>query len=185
MNRNSNSYSKVRYKWYALKVKSGNESYAIKEIARKVVREGKNYLFERILLPTKALLSINRDKKYLVSKSFFPGYVFIRMIACEESLTIFKDIPEVLKFAGGDIPGEVSEAVITNLTRNSYSSNLTPERIVSFKINESVRIVKGPFSNQDGVINKIDCSKNKISVSIPVFGRLVKIELNFNEVEKN
>ncbi|UKI35651.1 MAG: KOW motif-containing protein [Clostridiales bacterium] len=45
------------------------------------------------------------------------------------------------------------------------------EIIINFSAGDSVKIVKGPFANQIGVVDEIYKSTGKITVSVVMFGR--------------
>ena len=58
------------------------------------------------------------------------------------------------------------------------------EIIINFSAGDSVKIVKGPFANQIGVVDEIDKSTGKITVSVVMFGRKTALELDADQVEE-
>ena len=47
-----------------------------------------------------------------------------------------------------------------------------------------VRVVTGPFANSTVAIQEVKNEKQKVKVSVSIFGRATPVELDFNQVEK-
>ena len=59
-----------------------------------------------------------------------------------------------------------------------------PKPKVMFEPGEVVRITDGPFNDFNGVVETVDFEKNKLKVSVLVFGKPTPIELSLTQVEK-
>ena len=59
-----------------------------------------------------------------------------------------------------------------------------PKPKVMFEPGEVVRIIDGPFNDFNGVVEKVDFDKNRLKVSVLVFGKPTPIELSLTQVEK-
>ena len=55
---------------------------------------------------------------------------------------------------------------------------------VDLKINEMVKIVDGPFKDNEGKVAEIDESRGKIKILVPMFGRDTMVELDSLQVQK-
>ena len=55
---------------------------------------------------------------------------------------------------------------------------------VSFEPGESVRVVDGPFANFSAKVEEVKADKQKVKVSLSMFGRTTAVELDFAQVEK-
>ncbi len=55
---------------------------------------------------------------------------------------------------------------------------------VSFEPGESVRVVDGPFANFSATVEEVKADKQKLKVSLSMFGRATSVELDFAQVEK-
>ena len=55
---------------------------------------------------------------------------------------------------------------------------------VPYVVDETVKVVDGPFSGFSGVIEEINAEKHKLKVMVKIIGRKTPLELSFMQVEK-
>ena len=53
-----------------------------------------------------------------------------------------------------------------------------------FERSESVRIIDGPFSNFQGVVDEVNLDRNTLKVMVTIFGRSTPVELDFLQVNR-
>ena len=53
-----------------------------------------------------------------------------------------------------------------------------------FEAGESVRVIDGPFANFSATVEEVKADKQKVKVSLSMFGRATSVELDFAQVEK-
>jgi len=53
-----------------------------------------------------------------------------------------------------------------------------------FSLGQIVRIKEGAFENLEGTIEELDTDAEKMKVSVDMFGRETKVELDFAQVDK-
>jgi transcriptional antiterminator NusG len=68
--------------------------------------------------------------------------------------------------------------------KRTVETQAKPSPKVHFDKGESVRIIEGPFLNFNGTIEEVNSEKQKIKVSVSIFGRATPVELEFWQVEK-
>ena len=59
-----------------------------------------------------------------------------------------------------------------------------PRPKFSFDRGEEVRIMDGPFSGFNGIVDDVNYDKGKLRVSVSIFGRQTPVELDFVQVSK-
>ena len=47
-----------------------------------------------------------------------------------------------------------------------------------------VRVIEGPFAGFTGEVNDVDMQKQKLKLTISIFGRATPVELDFLQVER-
>merc|ERR1712159_587528 len=125
-------------------------------------------------------------KKRKSIRKFFPGYVLVEMIINEELWYLIKKIPGVLGFIGGpsDKPIPVKKEEIANILFRLKNSIDKPKPKVLFEPGEIIRVVDGPFSDFNGSLEEVNYDKNRLKVSVMIFGRSTPVDLDFSQVEK-
>ena len=92
----------------------------------------------------------------------------------------------MLGFIGGtsDKPVPLKQSEADNLMQSMQNDIDKPKPKVMFEPGEVVRITDGPFNDFNGVVETVDFEKNKLKVSVLVFGKPTPIELSLTQVEK-
>ena len=55
---------------------------------------------------------------------------------------------------------------------------------ITFTKGEAVKVIDGPFSNFDGVVDEVKAEKMKLKVLVSIFGRETPVELGYDQVKK-
>lgn len=172
-------------RWYVVYVHSGCEKAVVKRLEEKIKKQKMEDSFEEILIPTQEAVEIKQGKKVKVEKKFFPGYVLIRMVMNDDTWHMVRDIPLVSGFLGSRTkPSPVSEKDAENLIYRLENAEESFMSDIKYEVGQQVKVCDGPFASFNGVIEKIDDEKQRLKVSVSIFGRPTQVDLEFNQVEK-
>ncbi|BBA84822.1 transcription termination/antitermination protein NusG [endosymbiont of Pachyrhynchus infernalis] len=173
-------------KWYVIQVFSGSENKVLKYIKNYIkIYDLYNY-YDDIIIPKEEIIEIKSGNKKKSERKFFPGYILIKMIINDNTLNFIKKVPNVIGFLGYyNKPSYIKENEINLIFDKINKSNKDPKPKITFNLGEKIRVNDGPFSDFYGIVESIDYIKNRLIVSILIFGRPTPVELNFNQVEIN
>ncbi|WP_343182562.1 transcription termination/antitermination protein NusG [Buchnera aphidicola] len=180
-------YDVKKKQWYVLQTFSGFENRIVKEIKKQILSSKIQHLFGEILVPGEKVVEITKGEKKNSEFKFFPGYILIHMYLNESSWTLIKKIPKVIGFIGGvtNRPTAIKTKEIKKIKNRISKLGDKPRPKVLFTIGESIRVKNGPFNGFNGIVEDVDYGKNRIKVSVSIFGRYTPVELNFEQIEKN
>ena len=173
--------------WYAVHTFSGQESTIKKNIEMLIEREGVQDKFGRILIPERTVQVNVRGKRKTVSQKLFPAYLIIEMELDELTQHLVTSVQGVTHFGGtsrvNKTPIPLRQSEVDRLlgveTQDAGQDVIQNPYIVG----DHVSIKDGPFQGFDGTVEEILTEKNKLRVTVSVFGRATPVELGFNQVE--
>jgi len=173
-------------RWYVLNVYSGFEKKVVESIREMSAKRGCADDFEELLIPTEEVTHIRRGKKVTSERKFFPGYILLKMELSDESWNFVKNTPKVTGFLGaGHKPMPISEAEATRLLKQLEEGAEKPRSLVMFEIGEEVKVCDGPFESFTGLVEEVDSDRERLKVSVSIFGRSTPVELEYSQVSKN
>lgn len=171
-------------KWYILNVKAGQESKIASDIKSLITRGALKKYVNEVLVPTKPVVKIKKGQKVQETQKLFPGYVFINANLTGDASSLINSIPKVMGFLGGkNTPQPVAESKMQDILRLS-SEQTADNRNVMFEVGEVLNIIEGPFESFSGAVEEFDAEKQKVKISVLIFGRATSVELDINQVEK-
>ena len=111
-------------------------------------------------------------------RKLLPSYVFIRMIMTDFSWYIVRNTRGVTGFVGpGSKPVPLTDAEIERLNLEEKTFNL------NYQVGDNVKITCESFEDSVGIVEEIDLEKQKVRVSVFMFGRETPVVLELNQVE--
>ncbi len=171
--------------WYVLKAISGKES----KVKEYIELDMKNHGFEKyvpqVLIPVKRVEQLVRNKRVVKEVNMLPGYVLVEAALIGEIPHMLRNTPGVLGFLGGtDAPTPLRQSEINRMLGVDATEDVPQVLNVEFVEGESVKVSDGPFSGFNGVVEEVNNDKQKLKVSVKIFGRITPLELSFAQVEK-
>ena len=135
-------------RWYVLRVRSQ---------AERLVHVGLHHKQFEVLNPTYQALSIRKDRRKVLTRPIFNGYMFIRArLNSECQLEILKTpgVVEILKSPSGPTP--VPDKLEKHVGACFFGTD--------FEVDDSVFVKEGPLTGLRGVIDRMDRKKLHIHV---------------------
>lgn len=173
-------------RWYVVHAYSGMEKAVERNIIERVNNAGMQDKFGRILVPTEEVVEVKNGQRRTTERKFFPGYVLVEMVMDDETWHLVKHTNKVTGFVGGakNRPAPISEAEVQKIVAQMQQGADKPRHKVEFVVGEYIRVKEGPFTDFNGTVEEVNYEKNKMRVSVTIFGRATPVELEFNQVEK-
>ena len=173
-------------RWYVVHAYSGFEKSVQRALIERVARNGMQDAFGRILVPVEEVVELRSGQKSISERKFFPGYVLVEMEMNDESWHLVKSTPKVTGFVGGTAnkPTPISEKEVEKIMQQMQDGVEKPRPKVLFEPGEVVRVKEGPFTDFHGSVEHVNYEKNRLRVSVTIFGRATPVELEFGQVEK-
>lgn len=166
-------------RWYVVHTYSGYENKVKTDLEKTIKNRELEEFFFDIIVPMEEQIEIKDGQRKTNLKKVFPGYVLIKMIVTEKTWYIVRNTRGVTGFVGsGTDPIPLTEEEIRKMGFEQMTVN------VDYTVNDSVRIMNGPFTDYTGTVTEINKEKHKVKVLVSMFGRETPVELEFSQVQK-
>ncbi len=174
-----------KLKWYVVHTYSGFEQKAKKSLEERAKLEGLEAHFGQTLVPTEDVVEMVGGSKRKSKRKFFPGYMLVQMELNDRTWHLVKNTPKVTGFVGNQQhPTPIKEHEVVRLTQQLETGALTTRTTIEYEAGEKVRVIDGPFSSFNAVIEEVKADKQKLRVLVSIFGRATPVELDYMQVEK-
>ena len=175
-----------KFKWYIVNTYSGSERTVKVQLLERIKKLDLEEAFGEIFVPTVSVERVLKSgKRKIVDKTSFPGYIMIQMQMSEQSLACVCSIPKVAGFVGNrKNPQPMKDEEILRLVNGVKEAKEVEAVGISYEKGESIKVIDGPFSSFEGVVDEVKAEKMKLKVLVSIFGRETPVELNYNQVEK-
>lgn len=172
--------------WFIVNTFSGYENTVKKSLEDRIKANELEECFEEILVPSEQVLETRGKRQVKQTRKFFPGYLFVRMQLTKEAWHLVKNTPKVTGFlSSGKNPKPVSQAEMDRMLGRTEpkaeAEVVQPD--VHYEVGQHVRVKSGAFANFTGEVEELNTDKRKIKLSVSIFGRPTRVEVDFNEVE--
>ncbi len=172
-------------RWYVIQTYSGSESRVAQLINEKAEKYGLKDDVKEIYIPSEKVIELKKGVKVDKVRNYFPGYILINMIISKDLLYVIRRIPRVGDFVGmNGQPTPVSDAAVQKIISYTEASSNNPRSITKFEVGTQVRVTDGPFASFSGQIEEVEEDKQRLKVSVVIFGRATPVTLTYNQVER-
>jgi len=171
--------------WYVVHTRTGEENAVVLRLQERIRSMHLEDRFGEIVVPTEEVIEMRAGQKRKTERKFFPGYVWVEMLMDGQTWHFIKEIPGVIGFIGGKNPTPISAAQANSILQRVQEGVNKPRPKVLFEPGEVVRVTEGPFADFNGVVEDVNYEKNRLRVSVLIFGRSTPVELEFGQVEKS
>ena len=178
---------KGKKNWYILKVQVNREEPIKRNLERRIAVAGLGGYFGEILVPTEKVTEIRGDKKRVVKRKLYPGYIMIFMEITNETWFLVRETPGIGDFtgaAGKPTPMQPHE-VQRMLASEKEDPAESPKLKVGYEVGAQIKVKDGTFENFEGVVEAIDFTSGRVTVVINLFGRSTPVELEYWQIEVN
>ena len=162
--------------WYVLRVRSQ---------AERLVQVGLHHKQFEVLNPTYQALSIRKDRRKVLTRPIFNGYMFIRTLLNPEChLEILKTpgVVELLKSPSGPTPVPDDQVKNVRLLEKHVGACFFG---ADFEVGDSVFVREGPLTGLRGVIDRLDRKKLHIHVDAIPGSVMIDVEPHQVQLEKD
>jgi transcriptional antiterminator NusG len=170
--------------WYVLHALSGHEKKVKRLLEQTIKKQNLEEYFGKIVVPTENVTRVKDGKRRKIEKVLYPGYILIQMVPNEETMQVVMTTSGITPLLGSKtklhaLSQEEAERTIARIEEKKPAE----VKEVFLEKGESVKVIDGPFTDFTGVVEEIYPDREKLKVTITIFGRATPVELGFTQVQ--
>ncbi len=172
-------------RWYVVRVQSNREETVREGLLRRVKAAGLEKKILQVVVPTEKVTEIRSGRKTIREKKLYPGYIMIQMLQDKDAWFLVRETPGIGDFLGLKEPIPMAEHEVNKMLLDQTDVEEDKPKIkIDFQKGDTVRVKEGAFENFDGVVEEINEHKGLVGITITIFGRATRVELEYWQVEK-
>ncbi len=177
----------MQKEWYVVNTYSGHENKVKEKLEMRASTMGmEDYIF-RVVVPEQKEIEIKDGKEKEKIKKMFPGYILVEMIMNDEAWFIVRNTPGVTGFIGSSGKG-AKPFPLTPQEADKILNQMGMSRLevnTDLNVDDTVKVIGGPFAGMYGKIKNIDSATGLLEVSLDLFGQETNVELELSQIEKS
>jgi transcriptional antiterminator NusG len=173
--------------WYVLKVQSSREDTIRDALQRRVKIQGLQKYFGKIVVPTEKITEIRNNKKRIVERKTYPGYIMVQMELNEKTWFLVRETPGVGDFVGAHgTPTKMTDAEVNQMLHQEEEKTTaeTPKVRIDVERGDRVKIKDGPFENFEGTVEEVIEGRGLVKVMLIIFNRPTPVDLEYWQLER-
>jgi transcription termination/antitermination protein NusG len=173
--------------WYVLKVQSSREDTIRDALQRRVKIQGLQRFFGQIVVPTEKITEIRNNKKRVVERKTYPGYIMVQMELNEKTWFVVRETPGVGDFVGAHgTPSKMTETEVNQMLHQEEEKTTAeaPKVRIYVERGDRVKIKDGPFENFEGTVEEVIEGRGLVKVMLIIFNRPTPVDLEYWQVER-
>jgi transcriptional antiterminator NusG len=173
--------------WYVLKVQSSREDTIRDALLRRVKIQGLQQYFGKIVVPTEKITEIRNNKKRIVERKTYPGYIMVQMELNEKTWFLVRETPGVGDFVGAHgTPTKMTDAEVNQMLHQEEEKTTaeTPKVRIDVERGDRVKIKDGPFENFEGTVEEVIEGRGLVKVMLIIFNRPTPVDLEYWQLER-
>jgi transcriptional antiterminator NusG len=173
-------------RWYVVHAYSGFEKSVQRALLERISGRKCRNAFGQILVPVEEVVELKMGQKSISERKFFPGYVLVEMEMNDDSWHLVKSTPKVTGFVGGTAnkPTPISEKEVDKIMQQMQEGVEKPRPKVLFEAGRDGSRQGRSVYRFSWRGREVNYEKNRLRVSVTIFGRPTPVELEFGQVEK-
>ena len=188
-------------KWFVVHTYSGYENKVKEDLEKSVENQDLQDIVLEVKYPTEETIEVlPNGKRKTTLRKVFPGYVMVKMlvdvvekerppekgggVSIDYSLNprawyVVRNTRGVTGFVGpGSKPIPLTDEEVTAMGVERIPI------VLNIEVGENVRVVSGPLENFIGRVEALDAERQKVKLTVSMFGRDTPVELDFVQVQK-
>lgn len=173
--------------WYVLKVQSSREDTIRDALQKRVKIQGLQRFFGQIVVPTEKITEIRNNKKRIVEKKTYPGYIMVQMELNEKTWFVVRETPGVGDFVGAHgTPTKMTDTEVNQMLHQEEEKTTAevPKVKIYVERGDRVKIKDGPFENFEGTVEEVIEGRGLVKVMLIIFNRPTPVDLEYWQVER-
>lgn len=172
-------------RWYILQVHSGFEKKVAQSIREQTLKKDLKEQISEVLVPTEEVIEVRSGRKINRERKFFPGYVMLKMTLTDDSWHLVKNTAKVSDFLGNrGTPIPISNKEAQHIMHQVQEGINHPKATILFDVGEEILVSDGPFASFNGIVEEVDEERERLKVSVSIFGRPTPVELEYTQIKK-
>ena len=137
-------------------------------------------------MPTEKITEIRNNKKRIVERKSYPGYIMVEMELNEKTWFTVRETPGVGDFVGAHgTPTKMTAAEVDQMLGQADAVDDEPPKVrIDVERGDRVKIKDGPFENFEGTVEEVIEARGLVKVMLIIFNRPTPVDLEYWQVER-